>query len=75
MTDDGRGLRAAGDGEPADGVASSGFGMTAMRERAARWGGTVRVQEVAAGGTRVRVAVPVPAAVPTAAGESWTMSP
>ena len=75
VTDDGRGLRAAGAGDTGDGVSSSGFGMTAMRERAARWGGTVRVQEVPTGGTRVRLALPVPAAVPTTAGESWTMTP
>ena len=39
--------------------------MTAMRERAARWGGNVRVGEVPAGGTSVRLAVPVPSTVPT----------
>jgi signal transduction histidine kinase len=62
VTDDGRGLHGAEDHDA--GVASSGFGMTAMRERAARWGGAVRVQEVPAGGTRVRLTLPVPSAVP-----------
>jgi signal transduction histidine kinase len=62
VTDDGRGLRSAED--HGAGVASSGYGMTAMRERAARWGGAVRVREVPAGGTRVRLTLPVPAAVP-----------
>jgi signal transduction histidine kinase len=74
VADDGRGLRAAGAGDPGGGVASSGFGMTGMRERASRWGGTVRVQEVPAGGTRVRLTVPVPAAVPTTDGASWTVT-
>ena len=73
VTDDGRGLRAADAGDHGGGVSSSGFGMTGMRERASRWGGTVRVQEVPSGGTRVRLTVPVPAAVPTTEGESWTL--
>ena len=72
VTDDGRGLRAAAAEDHGGGVSSSGFGMTAMRERAARWGGTVRVQEVPTGGTRMRVIVPVPAAVPTTEGAPWT---
>jgi signal transduction histidine kinase len=74
VTDDGRGLRAAGAEDPGRGVSSSGLGMTGMRERAGRWGGTVRVQEVPAGGTRVRLSLPVPAAVPTTTGASWTMT-
>jgi signal transduction histidine kinase len=74
VTDDGCGPRAAGAGEPGAGVSSSGFGMTGMRERASRWGGTLRVQEVPTGGTRVRLTLPVPAAVPTAAGGSWTVT-
>jgi len=74
VTDDGRGLRAADAGDPAGGVSSSGFGMTAMRERAARWGGSVRVQELSAGGTGVRLTLPVPAAVPTTAGTSVTVT-
>ena len=74
VTDDGRGLRAAAADQPGDAVSSSGFGMTAMRERAARWGGTVRVQEVPTGGTRMRLTVPVPAAVPTTEGTPWTVT-
>jgi signal transduction histidine kinase len=74
VADDGRGLRAAGAGEQGAGASSSGFGMTGMRERASRWGGTVRVQEVPTGGTVVRLTLPVPAAVPTAAGASWTVT-
>jgi signal transduction histidine kinase len=74
VTDDGRGLRAAAVEQPGGGVSSSGFGMTAMRERAARWGGTVRVQEVPTGGTRMRLTVPVPAAVPTTEGAPWAVT-
>src|SRR4051794_7231171 len=70
VTDDGCGLGQAEDHEA--GVASSGFGMTAMRERAARWGGAVRVQEVPAGGTRVRLTLPVPSAVPAATPSTAT---
>jgi signal transduction histidine kinase len=74
VADDGHGLRAAGAGDNGAGVASSGFGMTGMCERASRWGGTVHVQEVPTGGTRVRLALPVPAAVPTTEGTSWTVT-
>jgi signal transduction histidine kinase len=70
VTDDGRGLR--GTEDHGAGVASSGFGMTAMRERAARWGGAVRVQEIPAGGTRVRLTLPVPSAVPAATPSTAT---
>jgi signal transduction histidine kinase len=74
VTDDGRGVRAAAADRDREGLASSGFGMTAMRERASRWGGTVRAQEAPGGGTRVRLTVPVPAAVPTTGGASWTVT-
>jgi signal transduction histidine kinase len=69
VTDDGRGLRAAED--HGAGVASSGFGMTAMRQRAARWGGAVRVREVSTGGTRVRLSLPVPSGVPATTPTRW----
>ena len=72
VTDDGRGLRAR---DTSEGVASSGFGMTAMQERGARWGGTVRVQEVPAGGTRVRLGLDVPTVLPTTDGARWTAKP
>jgi nitrate/nitrite-specific signal transduction histidine kinase len=39
--------------------------MTAMRERAARWGGVVRVRRLATGGTRVHLALPLPPSLPT----------
>jgi signal transduction histidine kinase len=62
VTDDGRGM---GSATVASGSsASSGFGMTVMRERAARWGGTVRVLKPAAGGTCVRLGLPLPTSLP-----------
>jgi PAS domain S-box-containing protein len=69
VTDDGRGLT-----EPRrpEGSASSGYGMTAMRERAARWGGTVRVRGLPAGGARVRLSLPLLASVPTGSSHHWT---
>jgi signal transduction histidine kinase len=74
VTDDGRGLHAGDSAASQGGVASSGFGMTAMRERAARWGGVVRVQDVPAGGTRMRLSLPVPIALPTTT-TPWTVTP
>ncbi|WP_233495682.1 GAF domain-containing sensor histidine kinase [Geodermatophilus sp. TF02-6] len=65
VSDDGRGLHGDGGEDRAGTSASGGFGMTVMCERAARWGGTVRVHEVPTGGTRVRLTLPVPSAVPT----------
>jgi signal transduction histidine kinase len=62
VTDDGRGMGA--DAVPSGGSASSGFGMTVMRERAARWGGTVRVLQPATGGTCVRLGLPLPTSLP-----------
>jgi signal transduction histidine kinase len=67
VTDDGRGCAAAaatGTGPGHGGSGSSGFGMTVMRERAARWGGAVRVRRADAGGTSVLLTLPLPAAVP-----------
>jgi signal transduction histidine kinase len=70
VTDDGRGIGAESVAAPAGGCASSGFGMTVMRERAARWGGVVRVQQPAAGGTSVRLTLPLPTSLPaTPAGD------
>ena len=60
VTDDGRGMNAETGGAGARGSASSGFGMTVMRERAARWGGAVRVRQPA-GGWDVRAVEPAPA--------------
>jgi signal transduction histidine kinase len=64
VTDDGCGVSAASDAARAGGCASSGFGMTVMRERAARWGGAVRVRQPAAGGTSVLLSLPLPTSLP-----------
>jgi PAS domain S-box-containing protein len=62
VADDGRGLRAAG-GEAGQ-ASRSGYGLTSMRERAERWGGTVRIGPRSATGTSVRAVVPLPVVVP-----------
>ncbi|TQN43801.1 PAS domain S-box-containing protein [Blastococcus colisei] len=64
VTDDGRGIGARADADQEDRTPSSGFGMTVMRERAARWGGVVRVHEVSGGGTCVRLTLPLVTSLP-----------
>jgi PAS domain S-box-containing protein len=64
ITDDGRGMGPDAVAAPPDGSASSGFGMTVMRERAARWGGTLDVLQPDTGGTCVRLSLPLPASLP-----------
>jgi signal transduction histidine kinase len=64
VTDDGCGMVARHSGSRAGGPVSSGFGMTVMRERAARWGGAVRVRQPAVGGTGVRLTLPLPTSLP-----------
>jgi signal transduction histidine kinase len=68
VTDDGCGIR---DGSPggAERPVSTGFGMTAMRERAARWGGVVRVRDTPGGGTRVQLTLPLLTSLPTATAD------
>ncbi|MEZ7002229.1 ATP-binding protein [Streptomyces sp. AD55] len=61
VADDGKGLPdPAGTGTPPGG----GYGLTSMRERAERWGGTVRVAPDPGGGTEVRLSVPLAVSVP-----------
>ncbi|MGY2003443.1 ATP-binding protein [Blastococcus sp. SYSU DS1024] len=60
VTDDGRGLGAGTIAGPSGGSGSSGLGMTVMRERAARWGGAVRIRQPAGGGTSLRLSLPLP---------------
>jgi signal transduction histidine kinase len=62
VTDDGRGL--GGAAEHGSGPASSGLGMTVMQERAARWGGVVRVRDLPAGGARTQLTLPLLATLP-----------
>ncbi|MGY1839421.1 MULTISPECIES: histidine kinase [unclassified Modestobacter] len=83
VTDDGRGLpaatgRADGDADGgADGGADGdqgsapGYGMTAMRDRARRWGGQVQVEDVEGSGTRVRLTVPAAVPVPVPPADRW----
>jgi signal transduction histidine kinase len=77
VTDDGRGLdpvTASGTGGghgggACGGAGSSGLGMTVMRERAARWGGAVRVRQRDGGGTSVLLTLPLPTSLPAAGAE------
>ncbi|WP_240619318.1 histidine kinase [Blastococcus sp. TF02-8] len=64
VTDDGCGVGHRS-GPPGDGPPAGGFGMTAMRERAARWGGVVRVRDREPGGTRVQLTLPLLPSLPT----------
>jgi signal transduction histidine kinase len=62
VADDGRGVRAA---RAAAGPARSHrYGLTSMRERAERWGGTLRVRPRSGAGTSVRAVIPLPVSVP-----------
>jgi signal transduction histidine kinase len=64
VTDDGRGISPAVAPAPGPPDAPAGYGLTTMRERAERWGGTVKVQPGRGSGTVVRVAVPLPGGGP-----------
>jgi signal transduction histidine kinase len=61
VTDDGQGMPAAPRGGQNGGPrgAAGGYGLTTMRERAERWGGTMRVGRGNGCGTRVRVSMPL----------------
>jgi signal transduction histidine kinase len=75
VTDDGRGLGAGSEAGSAGSSASSGFGMTVMRERAARWGGSVRVRQPPPGGTSVRLSLPLPTSLPATATTDMEVAP
>jgi signal transduction histidine kinase len=75
VSDDGRGMTADHAAAGAGGSASSGFGMTVMRERAARWGGAVRVRQPAAGGTSVRLSLPLPTSLPATPATGMQVAP
>lgn len=62
VADDGRGLEASRRG----GERPESYGLTGMRERAERWGGSVRVQPRRGSGTSVRVVLPLPISMPRA---------
>jgi PAS domain S-box-containing protein len=62
VADDGRGVRAA---RAAAGPGRADrYGLTSMRERAERWGGTLRVRPRSGTGTSVRAVIPLPVTVP-----------
>jgi signal transduction histidine kinase len=61
--DDGRGLGTAGGGAPSD---MPGYGLRSMRERAESIGATLDVADDPGGGVRVRLVLPLAAAVPVA---------
>jgi signal transduction histidine kinase len=69
VTDDGCGFDHRTAAEPG-GSGSSGLGMTVMRERAARWGGGVRVRRPDGGGTSVLLSLPLPTSVPVGDAEA-----
>jgi signal transduction histidine kinase len=70
VTDDGQGMRRVppgpGHGDAGQRDAAAGYGLTTMRERAERWGGTVTVGPGRNSGTVVRLAVPLDDAIPLA---------
>ena len=73
VTDDGCGLDTAAATRTAGergGSGSSGFGMTVMRERAARWGGAVRVRQLDGGGTGVLLTLPLSTSLPATGAEA-----
>ena len=64
VTDDGRGL--GGGPDAGSSPVSGGLGMTVMQERAARWGGVVRVRDLPAGGVRMQLTLPLLTSLPAA---------
>ena len=70
VTDDGQGIGRVPPGpghrDAGQRDAAAGFGLTTMRERAERWGGTVTVGPGRNSGTVVRLAVPLDDAIPLA---------
>jgi signal transduction histidine kinase len=75
VADDGQGMAAVPPGprspgpgapDPAPRAPAAGYGLTTMRERAERWGGTVTIGPGRAAGTLVRLAVPLEGGIPLA---------
>jgi len=66
VTDNGRGIGALRHTGPEH---RGGDGLTTMRERAARWGGTVEIGPGARSGTAVRATIPLQFLVPRAGGD------
>ncbi|WP_327106967.1 sensor histidine kinase [Nonomuraea glycinis] len=75
VTDDGRGLLTQEADVPAD---KGGFGMTAMKERANRWAGTLTTRSSSGKGTTVCLVLPLPPSLPTGLSDGprttvWTL--
>jgi signal transduction histidine kinase len=75
VADDGQGMAPASAPVPAGqrdvpGQRDSGYGLTTMRERAERWGGTVTVGPGRNSGTLVRLAVPLNGGISLASAET-----
>ena len=70
VADDGQGMAAVAPAprqrDTAQRDTAAGYGLTTMRERAERWGGTVTVGPGRAAGTLVRLAVPLDGGIPLA---------
>ncbi len=62
--------RDAGQRDPGQRGPAAGYGLTTMRERAERWGGTVTVGPGRSSGTVVRLAVPLDGGIPLAPGRA-----
>jgi signal transduction histidine kinase len=74
VIDDGCGL--GGGSDRRSGPASGGMGMAVMQERAARWGGVVRVRDLPSGGARMQLTLPLLTSLPTTSSSaSRTVTP
>jgi signal transduction histidine kinase len=73
VTDDGCGLN--GGPDRGSGAASSGLGMAVMQERAARWGGVVRVRDLPAGGATMQLTLPLLTSMPATPPGNRTITP
>jgi signal transduction histidine kinase len=73
VTDDGRGL--GGGPDAGSSPASGGLGMTVMQERAARWGGVVRVRDLPSGGARMQLTLPLLTSLPATSSGNRVVRP
>jgi signal transduction histidine kinase len=73
VIDDGCGL--GGGSDRRSGPASGGMGMAVMQERAARWGGVVRVRDLPSGGARMQLTLPLLTSLPTTSSANRTVTP
>jgi signal transduction histidine kinase len=64
VSDDGNGLATGDDRAGSAESCDYGYGLTTMRERAERWGGTLDIRSRSRRGTTVRVVIPLPVQLP-----------